>query len=139
MPKHLIPIVLGIALLTAGIGLVVYDGDSTPNDQVGGKAVVVIPIFSPVEQHGKTLFETHCAQCHGINAVGTDKGPPFLHRVYQPGHHADGAFLLAVRRGVRRHHWPFGDMPPQPQINDSDISAIVTFVRALQRANGFAP
>lgn len=140
MPKHLILIVLSIALLTAGIGMAVYDGNfSAAKDQAGGKAVVVIPPFSSIEQHGKTLFETHCAQCHGLNAIGTDKGPPFLHRVYHPGHHADGAFFLAVRRGVRSHHWPFGDMPPQPQITDNDISAIVPFVRALQRANGFAP
>ncbi|OEJ69360.1 c-type cytochrome [Magnetovibrio blakemorei] len=139
MPKHLILIVLSIALLTAGISVAVYDGNSPAEDHTGGKAQVVIPNFSPTEQHGKTLFETHCAQCHGINAIGTDKGPPFLHRVYHPGHHADGAFFLAVRRGVRSHHWPFGDMPAQPQINDSDISAIVTYVRALQRANGFAP
>lgn len=139
MAKHLIRIALILGLLSAGIGIVVYDGDGPGDDRPGSKALVVIPEFSPIEQHGKALFETNCAQCHGVNAVGTDKGPPFLHRVYHPNHHADGAFFLAVRRGVRSHHWPFGDMPAQPQIGDSDLSAILSFVRALQSANGFAP
>jgi mono/diheme cytochrome c family protein len=36
---------------------------------------------------GKRLFEKKCAQCHGVELKGSDKGPPFLHPVYEPGHH----------------------------------------------------
>ena len=51
-------------------------------------------------------------------------------------HHGDAAFLLAVRNGVRAHHWRFGDMPPQPGLTGAEVAAITAYVRELQRANG---
>jgi hypothetical protein len=59
-----------------------------------------------------------------------------VHAVYRPGHHGDEAFALAVRRGVVAHHWRFGNMPPQPQVSDSQITPIVAYVRWLQRSAG---
>ena len=85
---------------------------------------------------GRSAFERSCAACHGIGGVGTEQGPPFLHEVYEPSHHADGAFVLAVRNGVRAHHWGFGDMPPQEGVSDEEIAAIVAYVRAIQRDAG---
>jgi mono/diheme cytochrome c family protein len=85
---------------------------------------------------GKIAFNANCAPCHGTNAAGGDKGPPLVHVIYNPGHHADGSFFLAAKRGVRRHHWRFGDMPPQPQVTDGELAAIVRYVRELQAANG---
>ena len=57
-------------------------------------------------------------------------------QVGQPNHHADLAFLLAARQGVRAHHWRFGDMPPVQGVGEQEIEEIVAYVRALQRANG---
>ena len=54
---------------------------------------------------GRTLFLQNCMQCHGRGAKGTDKGPPLVHRYYEPNHHGDIAFYLAVERGVGQHHW----------------------------------
>jgi hypothetical protein len=68
--------------------------------------------------------------------AGSAVGPTLVHRVYQPGHHADVAFELAVRRGVPAHHWRFGDMPPQPAVAPTEIAQITRYVRELQRANG---
>lgn len=85
---------------------------------------------------GKSYFEESCASCHGIEAVGTDEGPPLVHRFYEPSHHADPAFLLAVRNGVRAHHWRFGDMPPQPEVTEEQIREITRYVRWLQRNAG---
>jgi len=82
------------------------------------------------------LFERRCSACHGIEAAGTDKGPPLVHRIYEPGHHGDQAFYRAVREGVRSHHWPFGDMAPVPGVSEDEIARIVAYVRKLQRANG---
>jgi hypothetical protein len=56
--------------------------------------------------------------------------------VYRSSHHADSAFMLAVRRGVRAHHWLFGDMPPQTEVTDRELADIVRYVRELQKANG---
>ena len=90
-------------------------------------------------QVGAALYSAHCAECHGSDLRGTDKGPSHLSIIYEPSHHADGAFVMAVQRGVRAHHWDFGDMPPIEGLNPSDIEAITAFVREQQRVQGFEP
>jgi mono/diheme cytochrome c family protein len=92
--------------------------------------------LSAAARTGKTAFDANCAQCHGVNATGTDKGPPFVHPVYNPGHHSDETFFLAPKIGVRSHHWNFGDMPPQPQVSPEQLKDIVAYIRAVQEANG---
>jgi mono/diheme cytochrome c family protein len=99
-------------------------------------AKVKLPEMTPALNLGKLSYDAKCAQCHGVNAAGTDKGPTFLHRVYHPGHHGDGAFFLAPKRGVRAHHWPFGDMLPVEGVSGAQLEKILLYVRALQRANG---
>ena len=97
---------------------------------------VQVPLLSNLAKDGGAAFEASCAQCHGSNASGTDKGPPLIHRVYEPGHHTDAVFFLAVKQGVRQHHWQFGHMPAQPEVTDRQLTAITRFVRELQAANG---
>jgi mono/diheme cytochrome c family protein len=99
---------------------------------------VAVPKLSPIASAGKAAFDANCGQCHGRNAAGTGKGPPLVHDIYNPGHHADAAFFSATRRGVQQHHWPFGNMPAQSQVSDEEIAAIVRYVRELQSANGIA-
>ncbi|HUH11472.1 MAG TPA: hypothetical protein VMK65_00115 [Longimicrobiales bacterium] len=62
--------------------------------------------------------------------------PPLVHAVYEPSHHADVAFQMAVRRGVRAHHWSYGDMPAQPHIPPAQADSIIGYVRWLQRQAG---
>jgi mono/diheme cytochrome c family protein len=85
---------------------------------------------------GATLFADKCGGCHGQNAAGSDKGPPLVHKTYEPSHHADESFYRAVRQGVKSHHWPFGDMLPIKGVSDEEIGQIIAYVRALQVANG---
>jgi mono/diheme cytochrome c family protein len=85
---------------------------------------------------GKTLYEETCAACHGMDLKGTDKGPPFLDQIYEPGHHPDDAFYAAVQNGVQPHHWNFGPMPRQGHVSTEDVTAIIAYVRAEQRAAG---
>lgn len=101
-------------------------------DTAGLRALVV-----PVEhQPGAELFTANCSACHGEAALGTTLGPPLVHIVYEPNHHGDVAFHLAVERGVRAHHWRFGDMPPVPGLDRPDVERIVGYVRWLQREAG---
>jgi mono/diheme cytochrome c family protein len=88
---------------------------------------------------GQALYEQSCAECHGVDLRGTDKGPSHLSVVYEPSHHADGAFLVAVIRGARAHHWNFGDMPPIPNLEPDDVAAITAYVRSVQHREGFEP
>lgn len=129
LPKYF---VLGV--FAAGAGVFAYRYFGEPSQAV--TVDVRVPDLSGAAQAGKAAYDANCAQCHGPNASGTDQGPPLIHDIYNPGHHADGAFLVAAKRGVRRHHWPYGDMPAQPQVSDSQIAAIVKYVRELQVANG---
>jgi len=98
---------------------------------------VKLPTLSGNEALGETAFTAKCAECHGAAGSGRNgMGPPLIHKIYEPGHHGDRAFLLAVQNGVRAHHWPFGDMPPVKGLTVADVGNIVAYVRALQRANG---
>lgn len=88
---------------------------------------------------GAGLYASNCAACHGARAEGTDKGPGFLDKIYGPRRHADVAFMLATRKGIRAHHWPFGDMPAQPQVDDQMLRDIVAWVRERQKEAGIIP
>lgn len=94
------------------------------------------PGLMPNPGAGKALFAKHCAECHGADLNGSPKGPPLVHRIYEPSHHGDAAFQMAARSGVRAHHWKFGDMPPVPQVTPDDVAHITAFVRAEQRQAG---
>jgi mono/diheme cytochrome c family protein len=102
----------------------------------GSEVRVTEPSLSAEAQAGRAAYVRRCVQCHGPHGAGTTAGPPLVHPVYRPAHHADAAFALAVRRGVPAHHWRFGDMPPQPDVGADEIGAITQYVRELQRANG---
>lgn len=100
-------------------------------------AGLVVPSFSPVEALGERNFNENCAACHGENASGNEgAGPPLAHIIYEPNHHGDMSFQLAVKNGVRAHHWPFGNMPPLPNVLEGEVTNIIAYIRALQRANG---
>jgi mono/diheme cytochrome c family protein len=130
-----LPVLLVIGVLGAGatlFGSQFLEGtDSQPTAET-----VRVPDLSATARKGKVAFDAVCAQCHGANGAGSDKGPPLVHPIYNPGHHGDMAFFLAAKNGVRRHHWKFGDMPPQPQVKEEQIAEIVAYIRELQRANG---
>lgn len=87
-------------------------------------------------QAGLAAFDANCAQCHGDRALGTEQGPPLVHTIYEPSHHADLAFVMAAQRGVRAHHWQFGDMPPLPHLEHEQILSIIAYVRFLQEKVG---
>jgi mono/diheme cytochrome c family protein len=88
-------------------------------------------------REGERLWETAvCAACHGADMQGTGAGPPFLHTIYALNHHSDEAFFNAAKNGAKAHHWSFGDMPPQPEITDEELRAIIAYVRERQREEG---
>ena len=124
---------VAISLAKIGAGIGAGPGIGPQGERV---AVRVPEKLSLTAQKGQAAFAANCARCHGDSASGTDQGPPLVHDIYNPGHHADQAFFLAAKNGVRAHHWPYGNMPPQPQVSNGEVAAIVAYVRALQAANG---
>jgi len=128
-----------IRIIAAGMALaavLIAPSSHAANAKPLGQNTIKLPAMTPALNLGRMNYQAKCATCHGLKGAGTDKGPTFLHRVYHPGHHGDGSFFLASKRGTRAHHWPFGDMPPVEGITDGQVKTIVEFVRALQKANG---
>lgn len=98
------------------------------------EAAPTAPRFSGTD--GRELYGQACAVCHGQALEGTNAGPTFLDRIYAPWHHADIAFIFAVERGVRAHHWNFGNMAPVEGLEHEQVLAIIAFIREQQRAAG---
>lgn len=131
MIKNL-PVILVSGFFVVGLALVGWKifAPSLP------EGAVKVPQLSSVGAEGKVAYDANCAECHGQNAAGTDKGPSFINNIYIPGHHGDAAFFRAAKQGVPQHHWPFGDMPVPPNVSDEEIAVIVRYVREVQAANG---
>ncbi|MEL6792670.1 MAG: cytochrome c [Pseudomonadota bacterium] len=131
-----------LALLILGGGLLIgaWAFWTTSNDQTsaarayesaGGEEL------SAAAQRGRLHFNQNCAECHGRDAGGGPGGPPLIHKIYEPSHHGDGSFRLAVSQGVRQHHWDFGNMPAMnDRVTADEVEDIIVFVREKQRANG---
>ncbi len=125
MKRARVGVCLALVLAAVAAGCGGSDRSLTPSQPAGDAAA------------GKRAYEeAGCADCHGIGGRGTDKGPPFLDRVYEPSHHGDASFVLAVRNGVPAHHWNFGDMKPQPGVTDQQVMDIIAYVRSIQRDAG---
>ena len=138
---------LAVAIAAAlAVGLWWGGGDTeltaseTTETLPAGAAMIEVAVPETLSENakiGKAAFEAKCAVCHGVNAAGQDGlAPPLVHKIYEPSHHGDAAFLLAAKNGVRAHHWRFGNMPPVEGVTDGDVKMIVAYVRELQRANG---
>lgn len=93
--------------------------------------------LTPEAQAGKLAFETACAMCHSKSLRGTDNGPPLLHAYYAPGAgHGDDIVLATIANGTKSHHWKFGDMPKPEGLKTGQEKDVLTYIRAMQAANG---
>jgi len=109
---------------------------SQPGD---GEPMVAVnlPQFSALEKAGEALYNASCAACHGVDVRGQEGiAPSLIDAIYQPKFHADGAFYIAVQSGVRAHHYGFGSMPAIDGVENEDVTTIIAYIRAIQRANG---
>jgi cytochrome c5 len=87
-------------------------------------------------KEGETKFNSFCSPCHGAQGKGTSHGPPLVHKIYEPNHHADMAFHRAAAQGVKSHHWNFGNMPKIEGVTTDDVTQIIGYIRWLQRQAG---
>jgi mono/diheme cytochrome c family protein len=117
---------------TVVLTVLVACDSSQPNPLVGEAAV-------PMElQVGEAKFNANCSACHGPRATGTKQGPPLVHKIYEPNHHGDAAFLRAAEFGVKAHHWEFGNMPKIDGVSSADVEQITRYIRWLQRQAGIS-
>jgi mono/diheme cytochrome c family protein len=95
-----------------------------------------LPPTPAAHAEGERLYNANCASCHGPKGSGSAQGPALVHIVYEPSHHSDAAFQLAVQRGVVAHHWRFGNMAPVPGVTPEQTTMITSYVRWIQRQAG---
>ena len=113
-----------------------YTASQTQETQDAAPTPVTTGDLSEAALAGEKLFSANCSMCHGSNASGTSQGPPLVHEIYEPGHHGNASFVIAVARGVRAHHWDFGNMPAVPELSIDEIHQVICYVRELQLAEG---
>lgn len=126
---------IGIVVLGGSVIYLKFGQENSGNDLLQ-LSEVAIPNLSEEAQLGETFYVAKCAQCHGDSALGSENGPPLIHRIYEPGHHGDEAFQRAISSGAKSHHWRFGDMPPVSGITRAEVANIIMYIREIQRANG---
>lgn len=124
-------------LRTMGISLIVLFLSAAPACSQSETTPKGAAAPAPVElQGGEQKFAAKCSACHGPGGVGTNQGPPLVHKIYEPNHHGDAAFQRAAASGVKSHHWGFGDMPKVDGVTPEDVDQIVKYIRWLQKQAG---
>jgi cytochrome c oxidase cbb3-type subunit 3 len=108
--------ILVLAMLSGHVGL-----GSPLHAQRSGKKSEGL---SAVE--GKRTFVTICAACHGLDGGGAERGPDIAHRA-EIQHLTDNALLKIVREGK-----PGTGMPGFGSLGESQVQAVVTYLRSLQ-------
>jgi mono/diheme cytochrome c family protein len=73
---------------------------------------------------GKVLFEEHCLECHGENALGTKKAPSL--RAQEVQFAPPGAVFWILTNGIVRKGMPVWSKLPEPQ-----RWQLVTYVQSL--------
>lgn len=82
----------------------------------------------PAIAAGHRIFLEHCAQCHGKDALGTQKRPSLRSaRVQQEATEGDLHWLL--ENGSMRY-----GMPSWSALGDAQLWQVITYVRSLRQA-----
>lgn len=85
-----------------------------------------LPTDSASLASGKTLYQFHCAFCHGKGDDGMAANLVSANLVHAP---TDAALIGVIRAGI-----PSGGMPPALGMNDSEILQLAGYVRSLGRS-----
>jgi putative heme-binding domain-containing protein len=89
-----------------------------PAARVGGQGSAALAA-------GRKSYEAHCAMCHGLDARGGEHAPGLVNSRDVQGR-SDKALLQIVRQGI-----PSAGMPSFRLLPDSEIAAVVKYVRSL--------
>lgn len=95
--------------------------------------------YAALVESGQELYRADCAVCHGVDLTGASTGPSLLSEVYAPERLSDLSFADAIRMGAPTRYWDFGPMPPIAGFSESDVEAIVAYVRESQSTRSLEP
>ena len=77
---------------------------------------------------GRAAFQSRCADCHGTDANGGEHGPSILRRLQN---RTPGELRDVIRSGV-----PASGMPPFADLPETEIGALVAFLRSIAPPEG---
>ena len=123
-------------IVFGAVAALVYVALSGEGDD-GVTVEVIAAELSEEAIQGEALFKANCPGVPRRERGGHEAGSAADSRHLQSGSPFGQGFLSGGRRlGVRAHHWPYGDMPPQPQVKEAEVALIIRYIRELQEANG---
>lgn len=119
---------------------------SSQTDKPAGEAAkpaqsAAAAITPAVLEHGKGLYKSNCAACHGDSGRGD--GPAAGVMKPPPRDHTDKAYMSTlsdeelarvIQMGGAMKGKPL--MPSNPQIKGADLAALVAFTRSLSGSGG---
>jgi len=79
-----------------------------------------------VEHTGKSVFETKCAVCHGLDGLGSEHAPDIIRRT-DVKVLSDEALLDIIHDGI-----PEAGMPGFPSLGEEGAHTVVAYIRFLQ-------
>jgi mono/diheme cytochrome c family protein len=91
------------------------------------------PVDPAMLERGQGLYSVNCASCHGSEARGGETGPNLIRSALILDDQ-DGELLLPIVRAGR----PERGMPPRPDLTETQVKDIATFLRTL-RTSGRDP
>ncbi|MGA8271788.1 MAG: c-type cytochrome [Candidatus Sulfotelmatobacter sp.] len=122
MACRIVPQVALVLILFGGIG------NSFCQDSNSAKKESAPAIKS--ELKGKSVFESRCALCHGLDGRGGEHAPDIARQAAVTSL-SDQALLNMIHNGI-----PQGGMPPFGDIGKEDGQALVAYLRFLQGRSG---
>jgi cytochrome c oxidase cbb3-type subunit III len=119
-PRSQSALVLVLAALWAANGLLAWS--QTPREDPRQKNA------KPVSTRGKQTFASTCAGCHGLDGRGGERAPNIAQSA-KVQRLSDAQISHIIENGV-----PGTGMPAFHSLDDSDVKAVVTYLRTLQGA-----
>src|SRR5215470_11679076 len=92
---------------------------------------VLFAVTASAQDAGRQVFVARCAGCHGTDGNGGELGPNIAPRV--PAR-TDQELTAVVRQG-----FVASGMPAFANLGDSDVAALVQFLRTIKPRGGSAP
>ncbi len=113
---------------------------AAPVPEVDAKVAPLPAVDSAALAKGKALYDQSCAICHGMNGEGTPAGRALTNSVLiQTSTTVDLVKFVRLGRGTSDPHNTTGlNMPAsggQPDYSDTDIAAVIAYIRQLAGVN----
>jgi len=80
---------------------------------------------------GQKHYHRICANCHGPDAMGGNRAPKLIQKIYSTDAYSDEKFVQIILNGSNS-----GSMPSlEGKLSDKEIQQVIKYIRYLQRVS----